>query len=117
MDEVGLVVELLDFGVVGVNEIDNLLNHGEALSFLLDERTDRQVLVVVRKERTQWKVACSREADVGLHVGKVREELVNLGEVGVAVKGVDIVGGEGDRSGIRSWERHVDVFTVVEVTL
>ena len=41
MDEVGLVVELLDLGVVGVDEIDNLLDRGKALSFLLDECTDR----------------------------------------------------------------------------
>ena len=78
---------------------------------------DRRALVVVRKERTRWKVACGGEADVGLHVGKVHEELVDLGEAGVAIKGVDIVGGEGDGSGIGSWERHVGVFTTVEVTL
>ena len=69
----------------------------------------------IRKERTRWKVACSGEADVGLHVGKVHEELVNLGEVGVAVKGMDIIGREGDGSGIGSWEGHVDVFTMVGV--
>ena len=71
----------------------------------------------IRKERTWWKRACSGEADVGLHVGKVRKELVDLGEVGAAIKGVDVVGGEGDRSGIGSWEGHVDVLTTVEVTL
>ena len=53
---------------------------------------------------------------MGLHVGKVREELVDLSEVGVAIKGMDVVGGEGDRSGIGSWEGHVDVLTMVEVT-
>ena len=37
MDEAGLVIELLNLGIVGVNEIDNLLDRGEALSFLLDE--------------------------------------------------------------------------------
>ena len=117
MDEVGLVVELLDFGVIGVDEIDNLLDGREALSFLLDEQTDRRALVVVRKERTRWKVACGREADVGLHVGKVCKKLVDLGEAGAAVKGVDVIGGEGDRSGIGSWEGHVDVLTAVGVTL
>ena len=117
MDEAGLVVELLNFGVIGVDEIDNLLNRGEALLFLLDERTDCQALVVVRKEHTQWKVACGREVDVGLHIGKVCEKLVDLGEVGAAVKGVDVVGGEGDGSGIGSWEGHVDVLTAVGVTL
>ena len=30
---------------------------------------------------------------MGLHMGKVHEELVNLGEVGVAIEGVDVVGG------------------------
>ena len=54
MDEAGLVVELLNLGVVGVNEINNLLNCGESFPFLLDEHTDRQALTVVRKERTRW---------------------------------------------------------------
>ena len=117
MDEAGLVVELLDLGIVGVDEIDNLLDRGEALSFLLDERTDHRALIVVRKERTRWKVACGGEADVGLHVGKVHKKLVDFGEAGAAIKGVDVVGGEGDGSGIGSWEGHVDVFTTVEVTL
>ena len=67
------------------------------------------------KERTWWKVACGGEADVGLHVGKVREELVDLGEAGAAIESVDVIGGEGDRSGIGSWERHVDVLTMVGV--
>ena len=40
MDEPGLVVELLDFGVVGVDEIDNLLDGHEMFLFLLDERVD-----------------------------------------------------------------------------
>ena len=53
---------------------------------------------------------------MGLHVGKVREELVDLGEAGAAVKGVDIVGREGDGSRIGSWERHLDAFTMVGVT-
>ena len=117
MDEAGLIIELLNFGVIGVDEIDNLLDRGEALSFLLDERTDHRALVVVCKERTWWKVACSGEADVGLHVGKVREELVDLSDAGAAVKGVDVVSGEGDGSGIGSWERHVDMLTAVGVTL
>ena len=117
MDEAGLVVELFDLGVIGVDEIDNLLDGRKALSFLLDEQTDRRVLVVVRKECTWWKVACGGEADVGLHVGKVRKKLVDLSEVGAAIKGMDIVGGEGDGSGIGSWEGHVNVFTTVGVTL
>ena len=54
MDEVGLVIELLDLGIVGVDEVDDLLNRDEVLSFLLDERTDRRALVVVRSERTRW---------------------------------------------------------------
>ena len=54
MDEVGLIVELLNLGIVGVDEIDNLLDRGEVLSFLLDEGTDHQALVVVRKEHTRW---------------------------------------------------------------
>ena len=54
MDEVGLVVEFLDLGVVGVNEVDNLLDCDEVLSFLFDERADRRALVVVRSERTRW---------------------------------------------------------------
>ena len=111
------LVELFDLGIVGVDEIDNLLDRGEALSFLLDERVDCRALVVVRKEHTRWKVACGSKADVGLHVEKICAELVDLGEAGAAVKGVDIVGGEGDGSGIGSWERHVDVLTAVEVTL
>ena len=117
MDEVGLVVELLNFGVVGVDEIDNLLDGHKALLFLLDERADRRALVVVRKEHTWWKVACGGEADMGLHGEKICAELVDLGEVGAAVKGVDIVGREGDGSGIGSWERHVNVLTVVGVML
>ena len=52
---------------------------------------------------------------MGLHVGKVCEELVDLGEAGAAVKGVDIVGGERDGSGIGSWEGHVDVVTMAGV--
>ena len=107
MDEAGLVVELLDLGIVGVDEVDNLLDRDEVLSFLFDEQMDRQVLVVV----------CSEHTHVGLHVEKIGAELVDLSESGVAVKGVDIVGGEGDGSGIRCWERHVNVFTAVRVTL
>ena len=54
MDEAGLVVELFNLGVVGIDEVDNLLDRNEALSFLLDEQTDRRALVVVRSERTRW---------------------------------------------------------------
>ena len=54
---------------------------------------------------------------MGLHVGKVRKELVDLSEAGAAIKGVDVIGREGDQSRIGSWERHVDVLTTVEVTL
>ena len=71
----------------------------------------------IRKEHTRWKVACSGEADMGLHVGKVCEELMDLGEAGAAIKGVDVVGGEGDGSRIGSWEGHIDVFTAVGVML
>ena len=49
--------------------------------------------------------------------GKVRKKLVDLGEAGAAVKGVDVVGGEGHGSGIGSWEGHVDVLTTEGVTL
>ena len=62
-------------------------------------------------------MACGGEAGVGLHVEKICAELVDLGEAGVAIKGVDVVGGEGDGSGIGCWERHVDVLTTVGVTL
>ena len=54
---------------------------------------------------------------MGLHVEEICTELVDLGEAGAAVKGMDVVGGEGDGSGIGHWERHVDVFTTVEVSL
>ena len=64
MDEAGLVVGLLDFGVVGVDEVDNLLDRNEVFLFLLDERADGRALVVVRSERTRWKVACGGEAGV-----------------------------------------------------
>ena len=49
--------------------------------------------------------------------GKVCKKLVDLGEAGAAIKGGDVIGGEGDGSGIGSWEGHVDVLTEVEVTL
>jgi hypothetical protein len=52
---------------------------------------------------------------MGLHVGKVCEELVNLGEAGVAIEGVDIVGREQDRSRVWSGEGHVDALTMVGV--
>ena len=48
---------------------------------------------------------------------KIGAELVDFGEAGAAVKGMDVVGGEGDGSGIGHWERHVDAFTTVGVTL
>ena len=54
---------------------------------------------------------------MGLHVEKICAELVDLGEAGAAVKGMDVVGREGDGSGIGHRERHVDVLTVVGVTL
>ena len=54
MDEPGLIVELLDLSVVGVDEIDNLLDGCEALPFLLDECVDRRPFVVICKEHTQW---------------------------------------------------------------
>ena len=54
MVEAGLVVELLDLGIVGVDEVDNLLDRNEVLPFLLDECVDRQALVVVRSECTRW---------------------------------------------------------------
>ena len=53
---------------------------------------------------------------MGLHVEKVSAELVDLGEAGAAVKGVDVVGGEGDGSGIGRWERHAGVAIAVGVT-
>ena len=56
-------------------------------------------------------MACSGEADVGLHVDKVCEELVNLSEVSVAA-----VGSEQDGSRVGSWEGHVDVVTMVGVS-
>ena len=62
-------------------------------------------------------MACGGEADVGLHVEKICAELVDFSEAGAAVKGMDIVGGEGDGSGIGSWEGHVNVFTTAGVTL
>ena len=52
---------------------------------------------------------------MGLHVEKIGAELVDFGEAGAAVKGVDVIGGEGDRSGIGSWEGHIDVLTTVGV--
>ena len=54
---------------------------------------------------------------MGLHVEKICAELVDLGEVGAAVKGMDVVGGEGDRSRIGRWERHVNVLTAARVSL
>ena len=54
MGEAGLVIELLDLGVIGVDEVDNLLDRDEVLPFLLDERADGRALVVVRSERTRW---------------------------------------------------------------
>ena len=54
---------------------------------------------------------------MGLHVEEIGTELVDFSEAGAAVKGMDVVGGEGDRSGIGSWERHVGAFTMVGVTL
>ena len=61
-------------------------------------------------------MACGREADVGLHVGKVHKKLVDLSEAGAAIKGMDVIGREGDGSGIGSWEGHVDVLTAVGVS-
>ena len=61
-------------------------------------------------------MACGGEVDVGLHVGKIREELVDLSEAGVAVEGMDVVGSEQDGSGVWSGEGHVGVFTMVGVT-
>ena len=52
---------------------------------------------------------------MGLHVGKIREELVDLGEAGAAVEGMDVVGSEQDGSGVWSGEGHVGVFTMVGV--
>ena len=95
--------------------INNLLDGCEVLPFLLNKCVDHCPFIVVCKECTQWSVACGREVDMGLHVGKVCEELVNLGEVGAAIEGVNIVGGERDRSGIGSGEGHVSVFTMVGV--
>ena len=37
MDEAGLIVELFDLGVIGVDELDNLLEGCEALLLLFDE--------------------------------------------------------------------------------
>ena len=54
---------------------------------------------------------------MGLHVEKICAELVDFGEAGAAIKGVDVVGSEGDGSGVGCWERHVAVFTTVGVTL
>ena len=54
---------------------------------------------------------------MGLHVEKIGAELVDFGEAGAAIKSVDVIGGEGDGSGIGRWERHADVFTTVGVTL
>ena len=88
MDEPGLVIELFDLGIVGVDEIDNLLD---------------------------GRKACGGEADMGLHVGKVCEELVNLSEAGVAIEGVDVVGREQDGSRVWSGEGHVDALTMVGV--
>ena len=41
---------------------------------------------------------------MGLHVGKVCKELVNFSEADVAIEGLDVIGGEQDRSGIESGE-------------
>ena len=54
MDEPGLVIELLDLGVIGVNEIDNLLDGREAFLFLLNECVDCCQFVVICKEHTKW---------------------------------------------------------------
>ena len=62
------------------------------------------------------RMVSDASVDVGLHVGKVRKDLVDLSEVGVAVEGMDIIGSERDRSGIGSGEGHVNMFTMVGVT-
>ena len=54
VDEVGLIVEFFDLSVIGVDEINNLLDRGKALLFLLDECMDHRVLAVVHKEHTRW---------------------------------------------------------------
>ena len=51
------------------------------------ECADCRLFVVVCKESTWWQVACGREADMGLHVGKVHEELMDLSEAGAAIEG------------------------------
>ena len=41
---------------------------------------------------------------------------MDLNELSVPVEGMDIIGGEQDRSGVGSQEDHCDVVTVVGVT-
>ena len=54
-DDVGLVVELLDLGVVAVNEVNDLLDCREALSFLLDEQADCSLFVAVCNVVDGWR--------------------------------------------------------------
>ena len=71
MDEVGLVVELLNLGVIGVDELVNLLNGRKVFLFLLDEQADCRALVVVHKERTWWKVGGGRGTACGGNLYRV----------------------------------------------
>ena len=86
-------------------------------SSLMSERIVKCSLLFARSVPGGRWLACGGKADVGLHVEKICAELVDFGEAGAAVKGVDVVGGEGDGSGIGCWEGHVVVLTVVGVML
>ena len=60
-------------------------------------------------------MAGGREVDMQLHVGEVQEEVVDLSEVGVAIKGMNVVGSEREGSRVGSGEGHCGVFTMVGV--
>ena len=65
VDEPGLVVELLNLSVIGVDEINNLLDGHEAFPFLLNECADCCPFIVICKEHTggRWLAAGRRTWD------------------------------------------------------
>ena len=54
--DMGLIVESFDLGVIDVDEVQEGLDHVEALSFLLDECKDHAVFIAVCWKCTQQEV-------------------------------------------------------------